>query len=666
MAVQVATPGVYIEEFTPGAPIEGVGTNTAAFIGTALSGPVKMPTLVQSWDAFVELFGGFVADPPVGLLAPSVFGFFLNGGTACYIVRASAGATAFANIESRQGNNPSEPALVARARQEGPDGNKIFVQVAESSVLADLLAGLSPPLPAPVPKTLGAKRAAANVQALSADRREVTVDDNKDFTPGDRVLFEQGPNSQTGIVESKSSTTKLVLVAPLAGNAAFAGGTARSADLAPNQRSFRVVVPDGLTLGRALPKGSALSITLGPTSEVHSVESAGGDTITLTRGLANAYSLGNAAGLPQVASLEFDLTVTDTGAQPQKVESFQRLAMSPDHPGYWGKLASQLISLELPAKPPNPLPADARPFTKTYTLDKGADDDRATAAVGLAADPNSFLDLLKPYDDVALVCAPGFTDKAIQQAVRDHCERMHDRFAILDARPGALPGSGIRDQLADVRSTLGFAALYYPWILVRNPKTGKDELWPPSGHVAGIYARTDAERGVHKAPANTNIRGALGLERLLTDDEQGPLNLMGINALRVFRGQSQPIVWGARTTATDRNWQYVNIRRLFLFLEESIQEGINWAVFEPNNLQLWQKLKRTITEFLTRVWRDGALFGATADKAFYVRIDEVLNPPATRALGRLYIEIGVQPTYPAEFIVVRIGIWDGGAEVNEA
>ena len=126
------------------------------------------------------------------------------------------------------------------------------------------------------------------------------------------------------------------------------------------------------------------------------------------------------------------------------------------------------------------------------------------------------------------------------------------------------------------------------------------------------------------------------------------------------------MVWGARTTATDKNWQYVNIRRLFLYLEESIQEGIRWGLFEPNNLQLWQKLNRSITEFLLRVWRDGALFGATPKEAFYVRIDEALNPPSERALGRLTIEIGVKPSYPAEFIIVRIGIWQGGSGVSEA
>jgi phage tail sheath protein FI len=146
------------------------------------------------------------------------------------------------------------------------------------------------------------------------------------------------------------------------------------------------------------------------------------------------------------------------------------------------------------------------------------------------------------------------------------------------------------------------------------------------------------------------------------------LNLAGIDVLRIFPGTAQVIVWGARTTGDPAisDWIYVNVRRLMIYIEQSIEEGIRWAVFEPNGLPLWQKLKRTLNEFLTRVWRSGALFGATADKAFYVRIDEGLNPPATRARGELYIEIGVAPVRPAEFIVVRIGLWDGGAQISES
>jgi hypothetical protein len=511
------------------------------------------------------------------------------------------------------------------------------------------------------------RRTQTNILALSADRVQLTVGNNSGFTPGDRALLVQGANTATVVVKSLEKGNTLVLTGPVAGAVNFAGGMLRTADLTPGQRTLRLMGAHGLRLiTPALPPGTAVSITLGGTSEIHTVESSGGDAITLTEGLTNAYSLADAADLPRVASLEFDLVITDAGTGAN--ETFAQLAMNPQHPNYWGTvLASELVTIEAPPEPPAPMPADPRPAVATYSLANGTADDRAAAAAAIIANPDESLNLLKSYGDVALVCIPGFTDRGVQQAVISHCETMADRFAILDSIRGVTPGNGIRDQFANVRSARGFAALYYPWILARNPSTGKEELWPPSGSLAGIYARTDQQRGVHKAPANANIRGSLGLERLLTNEEQGLLNPLGINVLRVFPGQAQPIVWGARTTAgdLDRNWQYVNIRRLFLFLEESIEKGIRWAVFEPNNTQLWQKLKRTIAEFLTRVWRDGALFGETADKAFYVRIDEALNPESTQRLGRLYIEIGVRPAYPAEFIIVRIGIWQGGSTVTE-
>jgi phage tail sheath protein FI len=268
-----------------------------------------------------------------------------------------------------------------------------------------------------------------------------------------------------------------------------------------------------------------------------------------------------------------------------------------------------------------------------------------------------------------MVIVPDRTDADVQQAIIAHCQNMKDRFAILDSPRGAPPfgTDSVEFHRRSVDSDGGYAALYYPWLRVSPDKGTESILVPPSGHVAGIYARTDNNRGVHKAPAGNEalVNGALGIERTMSDIDQGQLNTKGINVIRVFAAGGRPMVWGARTTATDSNWQYVNIRRLFLYLEETIEEGIRWAVFEPNNLQLWQKLKRTITEFLTRVWRDGALFGAKPEDAFYVRIDEALNPSSTQALGRLYIEIGVRPSYPAEFIIARIGIWQGGTEVSE-
>ena len=182
----------------------------------------------------------------------------------------------------------------------------------------------------------------------------------------------------------------------------------------------------------------------------------------------------------------------------------------------------------------------------------------------------------------------------------------------------------------------GFASLYYPWLQVTSEAGDSTIYVPPSGHVAGIFARIDNQRGVHKAPAGNEalVNGSLGVERSMTEVDHGQLNIQGINVIRVFKGRwPSGALGGAQPPSVDTNWHYVNIRRLFLFLEKSIQEGIRWAVFEPNNLQLWQKLKRTITEFLTRVWRDGALFGATPEEAFYVRIDEALNPASETSPG---------------------------------
>ena len=245
---------------------------------------------------------------------------------------------------------------------------------------------------------------------------------------------------------------------------------------------------------------------------------------------------------------------------------------------------------------------------------------------------------------------------------------MADRFAILDTDPGApLFGTdSIEQQRRGLDSTRGYAALYGHWLRTVPAHEGPPILVPPSGHVAGIFARSDATRGVHKAPANEIVNDALGVEQRISLIEQGQLNLQGVNIVQVFQDGGRPVLWGARSTAPDNNWQYVSTRRLFLYLEQSIQQGIRWAVFEPNTLALWQKLKRPLSDFLTREWRDGALFGAKAEAAFYVRIDETLNPFSEQQLGRLHIEIGVRPAYPAEFIVVRIGIWDGGADATES
>jgi phage tail sheath protein FI len=348
--------------------------------------------------------------------------------------------------------------------------------------------------------------------------------------------------------------------------------------------------------------------------------------------------------------------------------------MDPRHSRYFGRvIQSALVNVSLPATPSVQVPPLNRPAVIAATLLAGGANQNL-GALSLA-NYQAALTELERIDDVNMVCVPDRSDNSMHAAVVAHCESMGDRIGVLDVDRGLppfapSPNPSALTQRAAAESTRGYAAIYYPWLDINDPAslTGEDRiLVPPSGYIAGIYARSDVQNGVHKAPANEPVRNALDLERRLSDAEQGEINKEGVNALRVFPGQSRPMVWGARTTAPqdEVSWRYVNVRRLMLFIEESIQEGIRWAVFQPNSEALWKQLRRVITQFLTRVWRSGALFGATADQAFFVRIDEELNPPDLRALGQVIIEIGVAPVRPAEFIIVRIGLWNGGEDVTE-
>ncbi|HKU52533.1 MAG TPA: phage tail sheath C-terminal domain-containing protein, partial [Nitrospira sp.] len=192
-------------------------------------------------------------------------------------------------------------------------------------------------------------------------------------------------------------------------------------------------------------------------------------------------------------------------------------------------------------------------------------------------------------------------------------------------------------------------------------KNGRTRLVPPSGHMAGVYARTDGTRGVHKAPANEVVRGALGLEVQVTKGEHDLLNPVGVNVIRSFPGRGIRI-WGGRTLSSDASWRYINVRRLFNMIEESIENGTQWVVFEPNDDFLWGRVRRDVRAFLTMVWRTGALFGATPDQAFYVKCDAETNPPEARDLGQLVVEIGISPVKPAEFVIFRVSQWNGDSE----
>jgi uncharacterized protein len=266
-------------------------------------------------------------------------------------------------------------------------------------------------------------------------------------------------------------------------------------------------------------------------------------------------------------------------------------------------------------------------------------------------------DLMKSYQAGEMSLADV---QAVQQAIYEHCEKTKYCFAILDCPPDLKPQQ-VREWRLKANYDTKYAALYYPWIESADMVRGKGTVRiPPSGYVAGVYARTDSERGVHKAPANEVVRGATGLPVQVTQSEQDSLNPLGINCIRSFPGRGIRI-WGARTLSSDPSWRYINVRRLFNMVEASIERGTQWVVFEPNDLNLWARVKRDVTAYLKIVWNSGALFGATPNEAFYVKCDAELNPPEVRDLGQLIIEIGIAPVKPAEFVIFRISQWSGPA-----
>jgi len=292
----------------------------------------------------------------------------------------------------------------------------------------------------------------------------------------------------------------------------------------------------------------------------------------------------------------------------------------------------------------------------------------ASAAGTATADFIGALQALGKIDEISILCCPDENSfPAIRAELVAQCESRKDRFAILQA-PNPAPQSATHYPPV----TSEFAAYYHPWIRGVDPTTHLPLAIPPGGHVAGIYARTDTNRGVHKPPANKAIAGlyeepenpSAGLITLLTNSDQEILKPRGVNALRFFANRGV-LVWGARTTSNSPEWKYVNVRRLFIFISASIDKGTQWVVFEPNEVQVWAQVRALVEAFLVQLWRDGALTGTTSKEAFFVRCDRTTMTQDDIDNGRLIILIGVAALRPAEFIIVRIGQWTADSKLNE-
>jgi uncharacterized protein len=505
-------PGVFVEEKPAGsAPIEGVGTAVAAFVGMASDGPTNTPTLVSNWKQFVDTFGDFTGD---GYLAHAVYGYFLNGGGNCFVVRigaddnATAAPPAQASLDTMSGDGkaPGGPRFTVRALEPGTSGNGISVEVADASDPSD-----------------------ENFKLIV--RRGGKVEEEYDNLAGAK--------GKQGAVTAVKASSQLIEVVDAAGSGRPANGI-----------------------------------------------------VTLTGG-----------GMPAPAKLDSKDYVGDVS----------------DRTGFGG---------------------------------------------------------LETIEEITMVCVPdimaafqhGWLDlegvKAVQLALIAHCELMGDRVAIIDPPPDLNPQKVLDWRQNGAGYDSKYASMYWPWIKVYDPATNKMVYVPPSGHMAGVWGRNDDSRGVHKAPANEVVRGAVDVASTLTAREQELLNPAGVNCVRVFAGRGIR-VWGARTLSSEPEWRYLNVRRLFNYLEESILGGTQWVVFEPNDDALWARVRRTITAFLTNEWRKGALFGLTPDEAFFVKCDRETNPPEVVDAGQLVCEIGVAPVKPAEFVIFRLSQFSGGAALAE-
>jgi phage tail sheath protein FI len=510
----------------------------------------------------------------------------------------------------------------------------------------------------------------------------VTLRDRADPTKMDQVT-----------IASVTNNTTFVLQVPLPADAVLLNAdTDLIASLQANDDHVIVDSTEGLQ------KGDLVKIEAGAKARVFKVDDIQGNRLILSGGPAwpgtpssdlEATITGVQWVATSVRSQEFRLVVKDSDGNV--VEAFDKLSISDDSPRYFARdrvvnKTSTLIEL-LDARPsPGDAPTSPNdlPGLVTKPLQGGKDgiaNIEASDYMGTttASGDRTGIVALEAVDEVNILCVPDIVMsfgggngtlspddvELLQLEMIAHCEKLKDRFAVLDS----IRNQTVQEVQAWRNDNLDskYAALYYPWIEVSDPIKAEDSpvrFVPPSGHMAGIYARSDIERGVHKAPANEVVRGVVELERKITKGEQEILNPDGINCIRAFPGRGIR-VWGARCVTSDSEWKYVNVRRLFIFLEESLEEGTQWVVFEPNDEPLWARVRQSVTNFLTRVWRDGALMGTTPEEAFFVKCDRTTMTQDDIDNGRLIMLIGVAPVKPAEFVIIRIGQWVGGSEVEE-
>ena len=656
------SPGVYVEEFEIGGkPIEGVSTSTAGFLGETERGPT-IPTLITSWLEFQRVFGSYCGADKY--LPYALQGFFENGGQRCYIGRIvkSSSQTAFLKLKKETAN-----AITVEAVGEGDWGNRVAVKITPGTFGGFRLALF---YWSKAPETLYDPE----TDAVSSPRPlSMEVFDNLTLNENSSNYYEKRINGISNLVR-------------LIRNTGDSGGEPETGHSGTAQDA----------------ESGTLKLAVGASGIDDSYN---GMRIEITRGTGSGQirKVTDYDGTTKVAAVDLEWVTVPDASSAYRVYTLAYLTEGLDSLVYQGiaqDAGSDSITLDDSASDIDDAYngmyieitegtgggqvrtiIDYDGTTKGVTIDIVWDTEPDTTSEYRIIDPAPKLvlhDYERPdtnqpgkrkglsgfaeVDDISIIYTPNvLAIDGLAGALITHCEILKDRFVIIDAAQGSASISSLNPRSSNDTK---YAAFYYPWLKVVDSGAGLLRLCPPGGHIAGIYARSDTERGVYKAPANETVRGAVDLEFQITKGEQDVLNPRGVNCIRAFPGRGIR-VWGARTLSSDPLWKYINVRRLFLFLEESIEEGTQWVVFEPNNEKLWARVKRTITEFLTRVWRDGALMGTKPEEAFFIKVDRTTMTQDDIDNGRLIVLIGVAPVKPAEFVVFRIAQVAGGADATE-
>jgi len=663
------SPGVYVEEIEAGPkPIEGVSTSTAGMVGMTVRGPSDgLPRLVTSFADFRRQFGGYLDDTALDghqYLPYAVRGFFENGGKRVYIKRVLDTGSANA-ADTAMAANPPVGGIVTRLL--------VNAVAAASTIRLISMRGIEN---------------AATIDLTQVKNGTTTTETATvaGYTPGTRTVTLSAPLANS--YEARYTSVAITSIAdpgtPVVLEAADAGAWGNdisvqvfhtSAASAEVQAIVTTTNPnDGVQLstGNGFYPGAIVEFEKGQSKAYARVTAVNGNVITVATPFGGATDLDPDAGTAttMARTCEFRLVVSYDGV----TEDYDGLSLNNTTSRYYADIINNMSTI---VHVPSSVVADTTtedPFTQPSAAD-GLNVALAGGLNGNAASDTDYLGVdngpgqrsgiaaLADIDEVSLVAAPGQTGQTIQNGLIAHCELLLDRFAVLDpvyAANNALQDIQDQRNLYDTK----YAALYFPNLRAFDPLTGGEIVLPPSGHVLGLYAKTDIERGVHKAPANVVVGSITGLDLTINKGEQDILNPNNINVIRDFRSSGRGYrVWGARCLTSDSQWKYVPVRRLFIFVEESLDEGLQWVVFEPNAEPLWARVRQSISNFLVRVWRDGALMGATPEEAYFVRCDRTTMTQDDIDNGRLIILVGIAPVKPAEFVIVRIQQYTAEANV---